>query len=144
MFQERPGYKYLPHTADVKFEAEGKDLAEAFKNAAIASFNVIVNTDNVEPKITKELSIEAKRDLSLLYDFLDELLFLLDTEGFLLAEVKEITITDDFKLKATIVGDNHSQDNKYDVQGNVKSVTYNDMEIIKEDNKVKLTVVLDL
>lgn len=148
MFAEKPGFQYLPHTADVKFKAEGKDLADAFKNAAFASFNVIVNTDKVKKKIKKTINIEAKRELSLLYDFLEELLFLLDTEGFLLASIDKIEVKketeDRFTVTATIQGDVYTQENKYDVQGNIKSVTYNDMDIKQTDGGYELTVVLDL
>ncbi|MBU0461034.1 MAG: archease [Nanoarchaeota archaeon] len=146
-FIEKKGFKYLPHTADVKFVAEGKMLDEAFENAAYATFNVIVDTDIVERKIKKTIKIEAKRELSLLYDFLGELLFLLDTDGFLLSKVEKLKIAiskDVYKLDATVSGDIYTEDNKYSVQGNIKSVTYNDMKIEKIDKGYELTVVLDL
>jgi SHS2 domain-containing protein len=151
MFIEKPGFKYLPHTADAKFVAEGKDIEEAFKNAAFAMFNIIVDTDKVEKKIKKVIEIEGNRELSLLYDFLEELLVYLDADGFLLADLENLNIqkegTDEqpiYKLKALAYGDTYTKENKHDVQGNIKAVTYNDMEIKKSDNKVEITVVIDL
>ena len=48
-------YKYLDHTADAKFQAFGKSLEEAFENAALAAFNIIVKTEDVKPEIIKEI-----------------------------------------------------------------------------------------
>ena len=46
-------FKYLEHTADLKFQAEGKNLKHAFRNAAKAMFNSIVKIDTIQPKIEK-------------------------------------------------------------------------------------------
>ncbi len=133
-------YKYLEHTADAKFKAFGKSLEEAFINAAYATFNIITETDKVKSVKEFNIEVESKRELSLLYDFLEELLFLLDTEGFVLSEVKSLSI-DGSKLKAKVVGDNFKN---CSVHGNIKSVTYSDMEIVKNDNGYELTVVVDI
>ncbi len=139
-------FKYLEHTADAKFEAYGANMEEAFMNAALATFNIITKTENVKPAIEKEISVNAKRDTSLLYDFIEELLFLLDTEGFILSEVKDlkiIKVEDSFDLKATITGDDY-KNYPGEVHGNIKSITYNDMSIIERGDGWTLTVVVDL
>ncbi|MFQ5475262.1 MAG: archease, partial [Candidatus Nanoarchaeia archaeon] len=101
-------WRYIPHTADMQFVSKGKTLEEAFKNAAYATFNYLVDPKKVKKAVKKEIKIKAKRDISLLYDYLEEMLYLLDTEGFLLAEVEKIKITEkegELTLKATIHGD---------------------------------------
>ena len=76
---------------------------------ALASFNIIVDTDSVKPALKKEFTISAKRDTALLYDFLEEILFLLDTEGFILSKVESLKIDggDELTLSATIYGDHY-------------------------------------
>ena len=37
-------FEFLEHTADAYIIAYGKDLAEAFENAALAMFEVMTNT----------------------------------------------------------------------------------------------------
>ena len=133
-------YKYFEHTADVKFQAYGKNMEEAFSNAALAMFHVMYDPSKVKGKIEKEFEIKAERKRSLLYDFLEELLFLLDTEGFFLHEVVSLEIKND-SLKCVINGDDAG---KYATIGDVKSITYNQMEIKEEKNKVMLQVVLDI
>ena len=137
-------YKYLDHTADAKFQAFGKSLEEAFVNAALAAFNIIVKTDDVKPEIVKEIKVKANKKESLLYDFLEELFFLLDTEGFVLNKIEDVEIKEEkkaFHLHAKALGDSYKN---YEVHGNLKSVTYNDMFIKEEKDNVTVQVVIDL
>ncbi len=134
-------YKFLEHTADAKFQAYGKNLEEAFSNAALAMFSVMCETEKIEPKIEKEIKAEADNKESLLYNFLEELLFLLDSETFFLHEIKNIEIQDN-KLTATVTGD--TKLDKYELHGEVKAVTYNEMFIKQEKDKTTVQVVVDL
>ncbi len=132
-------YKFFPHTADAKFQAYGKNLDEAFANAAIAMFAIMTETDKVDKKIKKKITAKGEDLKSLLYDFLEKLIVLLD-EGFLLNSVK-VKISDN-KAAAEAVGDMISE--KYDVHSEVKAVTYNDMVIEEKNGKAMVQVVVDL
>ncbi len=137
-------YIYLEHTADACFKAYGKNLEEAFSNSALATFNIIVETKKVKPKQKIEIKIKSKRILSLLYDFLDELLFRMDKDRFVLSKIKRIKIKETkvgFELNSIILGDNARN---YDVTAEIKSVTYNDMHIIKDKGIYEIQVVVDL
>jgi SHS2 domain-containing protein len=134
-------YEFLEHTADAKFKAYGETIEEAFSNAALATFSILIEPGEVKPAIEKKISLDGKKLVSLLYDFLEELLFFLDVDGFILNSVKSIEIKDDLSLECSVLGDNYKG---YDVSGNVKSVTYNDMEIKKTNSGYELTVVVDL
>ncbi|MDP6139377.1 MAG: archease [Candidatus Woesearchaeota archaeon] len=136
-------YKFLEHTADTKFQAYGNNMGEAFSNAALAMFSVITDTKKIKKKIKKEIKVKGTDLKSLLYNFLEELLFLLDTNSFLLNKIEKISIKKmkgKYSLNATVVGD--KADN-YETSGDIKAVTYNEMEI-KENDKVMVQVVLDL
>lgn len=137
-------YQYIDHTADLKVKAHGKTLEEAFANAAIGGFDFLTPTSKVKKKIEKKLSITSKRIESLLYDFLEELLFLLDTEGFLINSFKEMKIKEEdgnFSLQCIARGDNYKS---YSVKGDIKAVTYSEMEIKKEKDGFIVIVVLDI
>lgn len=118
-------FEYLEHMADKKFRAYGTNLEEQFTNAAYAMANILVDPKTVKP--VKEFSFEctAKRTESLLYDFLEQFLILIDTESFMLAKIKKLEIKNN-RLKATVLGDNYKN---YEVPGDIKAITYNDMEI---------------
>lgn len=132
-------YKFLEHKADAKFQAFGKNLNEAFSNAALAMFSIMVNTKKIEGRTKKEIKVKGKDKKSLLYNFLEELLFLLDTEHFLLHKIEKLEIKNN-ELKAKIIGDKISK--KYEILGEVKAVTYNQMEIKEKPYMVQ--VVVDL
>ncbi len=138
-------YEFLEHTADAKFKAYGKSLEEAFGNAAIALANIVFETDKIELKVNK--AIEAKGDdlKELLLNFLNEFVYLLDAEGFILGKIVSLTINktpDGYRLAAIAKGDKHSA--KYESLGDVKAVTYAEMEIKQEKDKCWVQVVVDI
>ena len=70
-------------------------------------------------------------------------MFLLDSDNFLLSKIEKIKIkkiNDKFKLNSAVIGD---KANNYETHGDIKAVTYNEMEV-KENDKVMVQVVLDL
>jgi len=138
-------YKFLEHTADTKFQAFGKTLEESYSNAAIAMFEVITKPEKIKKKITKKIKVKAKDKEALLYKWLEELLFLFDTEFFVLNSVKKMEIEEKegkYTLKAEIIGDKFKD--KYELHGSVKAVTYNEMFVKEEKGKVIVQVVLDI
>ena len=151
---------FLPHTADVKFQASGPTIEKAFEESAKAMFQSMCK-EKISPKIKKQISVKGTDKENLLYNFLEELLFLLDTEGFFLSKAKvKITkvgkkkthkATKDhakgeegghlFKLTADIQGDDVS---KYPANLDVKAITYNQMFVKKQEDKFICQVVLDV
>ncbi len=81
-------YKFIDHTADIAFEVYGKDLAELLENASYAFYEAFVYTEKVQKEYEKELEIDAEEPDYLLYKWLNELLYLFDTEFFAAKEVK--------------------------------------------------------
>ena len=132
-------FKFLEHTADMKFQSYGKTLNGAFENAGLAL------KETIAPglKIRKKIEVGGKDYEALLYSFLEKFLFLLDSENFLLSKIK--VKTKDNKLEAKITGDKASN---YKFTNNVKAVTYNQMFVKKIKNKEKYKwvcqVVLDV
>jgi SHS2 domain-containing protein len=137
-------YKFLPHTADAKFEAFGKNLEEAFSHAALAMYSILVDSEMVKPAFEEAILVNGTDSKSLLYNFLEELLFLFETKGFLLRDIKTITITpgETYTLQATAQGDLHLD--QYVITGEVKAVTYSEMDISETDGMFRVQVVLDL
>lgn len=131
-------YKYLEHTADIKFRAYGKKVNEVFENAALAMFNTM-SDDKIKSKIRKRFKVSGKDYESLLYNFLEEFLVLIDTDNFFLSKVK-VRIKD-FILMAEAVGDNVKN---YETNIDVKAVTYNNMFVKKEKSVWVAQVVLDV
>lgn len=133
-------FKFLPHTADVKFQAFGNSIEEAFENSAIALKETICGKKKIKSKLKKEIKISGTDFESLLYKFLEEILYLVDAEDFLISKIEKIKI-EKLKLIATLFGDNAKN---YKFTNPVKAVTYNDMFIKKENKKWVAQVVVDV
>ena len=134
-------FKFLEHIADVKFQAFGKTLEEAFSNSALAMFNSMYD-GKIEKK--KKIKIKAKgKDFeSLLYNFLEELIVLFDSEGFFLAEVEKLKIDkENFSLEAEAIG---GKAEDYELHTDIKAVTYNEMVVKQEKGVWKCQVVVDV
>jgi len=136
-------FKFLEHTADIKFNAFGKTLEEAFENSALAMFGS-VSDDKIKSKKKFKFKVSGRDLESLLYNFLEEILFLFDTEEFFLSKVEKIKIdTEKLKLEAEVSGD---EAKNYEIHLDVKAITYNEM-FVKFDEKKKqwiTQVVLDV
>ena len=133
-------FKFLEHTADIKFQAFGKDIEEVFENSALALKESICGKIKIKGEKEKRINVEGRDLESMLYMFLEEILYLLDAESFLIGKVKEIKINN-FKLKAVLVGDKASN---YKFTNNVKAVTYNEMFVNHNKNKWTSQVVIDV
>lgn len=134
-------YEYFEATADIGFNAYGKNLNEAFENAGIAMFNIITDTADVEPKSEITFEITSEDEVSLLYDYLEEMLFHHEIDFMLFSEFN-VEIDGNLHLKATIKGEDIDW-NKHERKTEIKAITFHKMEVKKTDN-VKLRAIVDL
>lgn len=139
-------YEYLEHTADAKFRAYGKTLEEVFENAALAMFNVMIDTKKVLVDTSLEISLESSELDTLLVDWLSELLFLFEVEEIIFGEFRVGEIREEggkYSLKALASGA------KWDLEihlfeTEIKAVTYNQLELEKTPEGWVAQVVVDL
>lgn len=137
-------FKFIDITsADVAFEAYGKDLNELFANSALAMFEVMINTSLVNKKIERFIEVNGYDLLSLMFNWLNELIFYVDTENLAFSEFEVNVDEKNFKLKAICKGEKIDR-NKHEVRTLVKACTYHKMKIWKENEIWKATVILDI
>ncbi|NHJ33153.1 MAG: archease [Asgard group archaeon] len=125
-------YEYLEHTADTIVHAKGSDLKEAFEQAALGYYNVLTDTKTIEPKIEKELIFESEDYESLLFDWIDNLIYLFGTELFIASKIQVTTLKkiedNKFTLTAILHGDIFDL-KKHPQESEVKAMTYSFMKI---------------
>ncbi|NIO22432.1 MAG: archease [Candidatus Aenigmarchaeota archaeon] len=134
-------YKFIDDlTSDVLFEAYGKDLKDLFTNAALALFSVICQIGKVKPRIKKEVEVGGEDTKDLMFNWLQELIVLVDTEEMFFSkfEVREI---DERHLKAKCYGEGITKGKSGTL---VKGVTYHKFGVEKTDKGYKVTVSLDI
>ncbi len=139
-------FEFLEHTADVYVAAHGANLAEAFENAALAMFEVMTDTTQVNAKEEDSLVVEAEDEYALLYSWLEALLVNFETKNMLYSKFKISSIeetSEGFRIKAAVWGEKFNTE-KHTQKVGVKAVTYHRMEIIKEIDAVTLEFILDI
>lgn len=137
-------YKFLDHTADVLFEAYGKTLNELFTNSALALEETQVDLKDVKQK-TKHI-IKLKKDSieMLLFDFLQELIYLKDKDLLLFSKFKvDIKKNKHFGLKAECFGEKINY-KKHELKVDVKAVTLHEFYVKKTKDKWEAHVILDI
>jgi SHS2 domain-containing protein len=142
----KPKFEFLEHVADAYVAAYGRNLSEAFQNAALAMFEVMTDTKKVEPKIKEKVVVEERDDKALLYSWLEQLLLKFEIEGKLYSrfDVSEVLQIDKgWRLQATIFGEQFDPA-RHESKVGVKAVTYHQMEIGRSDNGYMLKFILDL
>ena len=139
-------YEYLEHTADIKFIAYGKNPEEVFENAALAMFNVIIDTEKVSEKTAEEIELKSPDLESLLVDWLSELLYLFEVEEVVFKKFKVEEIKEEegsYSIKARASGEKYYPES-HPFETEIKAVTYNQLEIEKIENGWKAQVVVDI
>ena len=127
-------------TSDVLFYAYGKDLKEVFENSALAMFTIICDVKKVKQEHKIKVEVKGKDEGSLLYNWLQELIALVDTEECFFSSFNIIEISDT-KLSAEIFGESMSQEKGQTV---VKAVTNYKFNLEKLKEGYKSSVSLDI
>jgi SHS2 domain-containing protein len=132
-------YRTLEHTADAMVEVFGNTLAERFANAAYAMFDQITDVSRVEPRGEMKIVLKAENREQLLVDFLQELLFIHDTEDLVFGEFE--VKTDGKELEARVKGEKFDE-KKHPKRSVVKGITYHRLEF--DDEEGTITVLFDV
>ncbi len=139
-------YRYLEDvaTADAAFEVEGKTLEDLFRDAAIATFEVMVDTGTVKPEVTREIELENEDVGDLFFDWLSELVYLKDAESLIFCRFDvNIRKNNAYELNATVSGEPINQ-REHSLRSDVKAVTYHLFEVKKTGENWTARVVLDI
>jgi SHS2 domain-containing protein len=141
-------YHYLEEigTADIAFEATGRDLPDLFMAAADATMNVMIdNLDAIEPRETRHIELVNDKLDMLLFDFLQEFVYFKDAERLLLRG-RDVRIEErdgTHFLKAEAAGE-PLDSARHHQRADVKAVTLHDFSVEKQDDGWKARVLLDI
>ncbi|TFG04552.1 MAG: archease [Promethearchaeota archaeon] len=139
------GYRFLEHTADVYIEAEGNSLEAAFEQASLALYDTLTDVKLIEPSRKQPLRIEAEDLQSLLFELINEFLYLFDTEQLLFSQFKWVIqqVQGGYLLEGDCWGETF-QVEKHPPRTEIKAPTYHLMEIIQNPSNVILRFVVDI
>ena len=134
------GFEYFEHTADVGIRAWGPTLADAF---AAAAEGVVANMiDAKEARVVGEahLHMEADPPERLLHRFLEEVLFLVQTRGWIIARVS-VTLSG-AKLSATLEGETYDAA-RHGHMHEIKAITMHELAV-RAGPPAEVSVIVDI
>ncbi len=135
-------FRVLEHTADVGFEAFGRTRQEVFANAGRALLNLIVDLNSIEPRDEVAIQVEAPDPPSLLVNWLSEILYLFDTEGWLFCDF-EVRSLRDHSLSAIARGEKFDRA-RHQAKVLVKAITYHQLLLEQTPEGWRAQVYVDI
>ena len=136
-------YKFLDHATDAIIEVTAKDLKEAFSVTADAVINLTLDQDKVEEKEERIFSANGKDLRYLLFSWIEEITFVLITEGFAIRRIEfDIDKKEGYKINAKVFGE-PLDFQKHNFKVEIKAPTFYEMEI-NQKNGIFMKFLLDL
>jgi SHS2 domain-containing protein len=129
-------YRWVDHTAEVELEIAASTEREVFSDALRALAELLGFADGTGHE-RREVRASAPDRPALLAVWLEELLFLAESEGFVATGLEELSVPDD-SLTATVSG------RRGDPPPLVKAVTYHRLEFGSGERGYFARVVLDV
>ena len=135
-------FEIINHTADMGIIAYGNNLAEAFANAAIATFSYIVDLDSIQDSLHRDVDISASDQESLLVEWLNELLYIFDVEHIVFNkfEIRKLT---QIELQARCFGEKIDL-SRHKLKAGIKAATYHMLKIDKDNSGYRARVIFDV
>ncbi len=140
------GFRFHEHTADITIECWAPTLETAFEEAALATYEVIMDTSTVRPIQSAEIISHGFDLQELLVEWIGKLISLIDIDERFYSkfEVDEISKgPDGFTLKGRALGEAIDFE-RHVTRTEVKAMTYADMRIDQQPERTTLWFTLDL
>lgn len=134
-------FEVIEHTADVGIIAYGRSLEELFANAAVGMMSFLIDLASVRLIQQRTVTADADNREVLLIAWLNELLVLLNADGFVPGRfaVRDLT---DTRLRTDVAGE-PVDPTRHRFHLDVKAATYHSLEI-KQDGLWQARVIFDV
>lgn len=131
-------FELVDHPSDIGILAYGENIKETFENAALGMFSAMAELTDVRAEKSFEVKVKGQDREELLVNFLNELIYLMDSKKVLFKEFKIYKLSDN-DLKAHVAG-GHIQAGLTELHRPIKAATFNGLEV----NEKKVRVIFDV
>jgi len=133
-------YQILEHITDLKIKVIGRTKKELFENALKGMLKAGNYQKDSKSQISKlKVKIKSFDFPSLLVDFLNEILYLVETKKLVFEKVKFKKFTEN-EIEANLIGKSLKR-----MGVHIKGVTYHDLEVHQgEDGTWQATILFDI
>jgi SHS2 domain-containing protein len=135
-------YRIFDHTADLGVEIAGSSLEELYAGAALALFDLLTDLSAVRAGVARAIVVSGEDPADLLVNFLRELLYAWNGEGFLMKSclIREVQPQ---RLSALLRGETFDP-SRHRIRQEIKAVTYHQPSVEKTENGWVARVVFDV
>ncbi len=133
-------FSLIEHTADIGIKIQGNNLEELFESGFYGVLSIVASRKALISE-SKTVELYAPDKESMLVDFLNEILYLVNGENWLPAKIVELNI-DENNLKSVISGEKFSSTDI--IKTEIKAATYHNINIKKNVDIWETNVVFDL
>jgi SHS2 domain-containing protein len=132
-------FEILEHKADLKIRVFGKTKEELFENAMVGMFKA-AKYETIKRLTIKRLTTKIKSVdlLSLLVDFLSEVLYLVETKKLVFEKVEFKKFTEN-EIEAILIGKPLKR-----MGVHIKAVTYHDLKILQKKEGFEAEILFDI
>jgi SHS2 domain-containing protein len=135
-------FEIIDHTADIGIIAYGSDIKQLFSNAALALFSLITEPESIKEKLQRDLEIISEDKDNLLVEWLNELIYLFDSEHILFKRFK-IEILGSNQLQAICYGEKFDP-SRHRIKIGVKAATYHMLKVDEDSSGYRAQVIFDI
>ena len=136
------GHDYFDVEADVGIHAWGASLAEAFAEATLGLFGLIVDLAEVEPSETREVRAQGASSEDLLVNWLNECLYVHEIEGFVVRRV-EVDRCGKSLAHGVLCGEEFDR-RRHRPGTIVKAATLHGVSVTESDGRWDIRVIVDV
>ena len=134
-------FEFIDHTADVGISVTAPTLEGLFETAAFAFTELITSVDSLSYRVESKFRLQEDEIETLLVSWLQELLYVFDTEGLLFGRF-QVNLQDS-RLEATAWGEPLDPD-IHTMKTEIKAVTYHLLDVVKDDLGWQAQVIFDI
>ena len=135
-------YRFIDHTADIAFEVTASSLGELLRDAALAFYEAFTFQDLIGESVERKIVVSEDSPDYLLFAWLNELLYMFDTEHFAGRRVEvEVTEGNGLHARGKIAGDSLTPEK---VRLEPKAITLHNFRVEKRNGGWYAYVVVDI
>ena len=138
---QRGSFEFIDHTADAGIRVEAPTLEDLFETAALAFTELVTTVDAIDCREERRFQLQEGDIETLLVSWLQELLYLLDTEDLVFGRLQ--VKLHNYSLEAAAWGDVFDP-NIHAMKTEIKAVTYHQLEVSKSDQGWQAQVIFDI
>ncbi len=135
---ESESIEEIEHTADWAIRVRAQNLSALFERSAIGMFELIGGQQRSGDRIQRPITLQGADTETLLVAWLEELLFIQESEGVMLVR-SHVQMPSDTQLLAKVEFAPEASRSK-----EIKAVTYHNLEVQQNDKGYEVTIVFDV